>query len=226
VLDEQRIVPQTLNGRVMFVARPDRIVVEEGSVRVKDTLLNEGVEHVVRKDRIEAQKRRTLAAAARPREAVLWSMNLKNENLVRNSLAGHIERDINGAKFLVSDTIKNGAIFYGAASYFSTGDEPPLFVVKPNTAVRFRYYLTQPGALEFVMKNITKDENFNLPLDPVVKQWTTVTVYANDVPVNQGGKKVTCDLGDKYLGVTWFVGKPGSSSVVYIDRFEILEIDR
>ncbi|HVE41757.1 MAG TPA: hypothetical protein VNM14_17830 [Planctomycetota bacterium] len=226
VLDEQRIVPQTLNGRVMFSARYDRIVVEEGSARVKDTLLNEGVEHIVRKDRIEAQKRRTLAAAARSSEKKLWEMKLANENLLRFNIAGHIERDNQGAKFLVSDTAKNPAIFFGQASYFSTGDEPPLFVVKPNTAIRFRYYLTQPGALEFVMKNITKDENFNLPLDPVVKQWTTVTVYATDVPVNQGGKKVTCDLGDKYLGVTWFVGKPGSSSVVYIDRFEILEIDR
>jgi hypothetical protein len=226
VLDEQRIVPQTLNGRVMFSARFDRIVVEEGSARVKDTILNEGVEHVVRKDRIEAQKRRSLAAAARSTEKKLWEMKLGNENLIRTNIAGHIERDLQGAKYLVSDTIKNGAIFYGQASYFSTGDEPPLFVVKPNTAIRFRYYLTQPGALEFVMKNITKDENFNLPLDPVLKQWTTVTVYATDVPVNQGGKKVTCDLGDKYLGVTWFVGKPGSSTVVYIDRFEILEIDR
>ncbi len=226
VLDEQRIVPQTLNGRVMFSARYDRIVVEEGSARVKDTLLNEGVEHLVKKDRIEAQKRRTLAAAARSPEKRLWEMKLGNENLVRLNIAGHIERDNQGAKFLVSDTAKNPAIFYGQVSYFSTGDEPPLFVVKPNTAIRFRYYLTQPGALEFVMKNITKDENFNLPLDPVVKQWTTVTLYATDVPVNQGGKKVTCDLGDKYLGVTWFVGKPGSPSVVYIDRFEILEIDR
>jgi hypothetical protein len=226
VLDEQRIVPLTGNGRVMFCARPDRIVVEEGSAQTKDTILHEGVEHLVKKDRVEAQKRRTLAAAARPRETVLWKMNLQNENTVRNSLAGHIERDNQGTKFLVSDTIRNGVIFYGAASYFSTGDEPPLFAVKPNIAIRFHYYLSQPGPLEFVMKNITKDENFNLPLDPVVKQWTTVTVYATDVPVNSGGKKVSCDLGDKYLGVTWFVGKPGSSSVVYIDRFEILEIDR
>jgi len=226
VLDEQRIVPQTLNGRVMFCARFDRIVVEEGSARIKHTILNEGVEHIVRKDRVEAQKRRTLAAAARSPEKKLWEMKLGNENLVRTNIAGHIERDNQGAKFLVSDTAKNPAIFSGQASYFSTGDEPPLFVVKPTTAIRFRYYLTQPGPLEFVMKNITKDENFNLPLDPVVNKLTTVTVYATDVPVNQGGKKVTCELGDKYLGVTWFVGKPGSPSVVYIDRFEILEIDR
>ena len=63
-------------------------------------------------------------------------------------------------------------------------------------------------------------------LDPVVQQWTTVTVYARDVLPNQGGKKVTCDLGDNYLGVTWFVGKPGVACTVYIDRLEMLEIDR
>jgi hypothetical protein len=227
VLDDQKIVPQTLNGRVMFLAKPDRILVEEGSARTKDALLVEGVEHTVKKGRIEAQKRRTFAAAPRLRETPpLWSMKLGNENLVRGNIAGHIERDTQGVKYLVSDTAKNPAIFFGQASYFSTGDEPPIFVVKPNTAVRFRYYLTQPGALEFVMKNITKDENFNLPLEPVVRQWTTVTVYAKDVPANRGGKNVTCEVGDKYLGVTWFVGKPGVPAQVYIDRFEILEIDR
>ena len=151
---------------------------------------------------------------------------LKNENTARKNIGGLIEKDVQGVKYLVSDTAHNPAIFYGQASYFSTGDEPPLFTVKPNTAIRFRYYLTQPGLLELVLKNITKDENFNLPLDPVVKQWTTVTLYARDVPVNQGGEKVTCDLGDKYLGVTWFVGKPGVASEVYIDRLEILEIER
>jgi hypothetical protein len=96
VLDEQRVVPQTLNGRVMFCARFDRIVVEEGSARVKDTLLNEGVEHVVRKDRVEAQKRRTLAAAPRARETVLWQMKLGNENLVRGNIAGHVEYSATG----------------------------------------------------------------------------------------------------------------------------------
>src|SRR5581483_276297 len=100
------------------------------------------------------------------------------------------------------------------------------FTVRPNTAIRFRYYLPQPAHLEFVMKNATKDENFNKPLDPVVRQWTTVTLYANDVPPNIGGKKVTCDVGDKYRGVTWFVGTPANPGVVYIDRLEILEIER
>jgi hypothetical protein len=224
VLDEQRLVPQTAS-RVIFCAKVDRIVVEEGAMKHKDGFLQEGVEHIVKKDGIKAQGRRTMAAAVRSRESKpSFTMNLTNEVTVRNNINGRIDRGVEG-KYLAS-VPTGGAYFYGVASYFSAGDEPMLFVAKPNIAVRFRYYVTQSGPLEFVMKNITKDENFNLPLDPVVKQWTTVTVYATDVPVNQGGKKVTCDLGDKYLGVTWFVGKPGAPTVVYIDRFEVLEIDR
>ena len=76
------------------------------------------------------------------------------------------------------------------------------------------------------MKSATKDENFNKSLEPVVKQWTTVTLYARDVPANRGGKNVTCEVGDKYTAIGWFVGKPGSPAEVYIDRLEILEIDR
>jgi hypothetical protein len=224
VLEEHRIVPQTL-GRVMFCARPDRVVVEEGSAKIKDALLAEGVEYLVKKDKVEAQKRRALPPAVRPAEKIIAKMDLRQEAVKRN-LNGHVEKDGEN-RFLVSNALPAGdPFFYGVASYFSTGDEPPLFVARPNTAVRFRYYVTQPGALEFVMKNITKDENFNRSIDPVVRQWTTVTLYARDVLANPGGKKVTCDVGDRYLGVTWFVGKPGVPAEVYIDRFEILEIDR
>jgi hypothetical protein len=127
---------------------------------------------------------------------------------------------------LVSDAVPNGTFFYGQSSYYNGGEEQPLFTVKANTAIRFHYYLTQPGILELVLKNATKDENFNKPLEPVVRQWTTVTLYARDVPANRGGKNVTCEVGDRYTGATWFVGKPGVAADVYIDRFEILEIDR
>jgi hypothetical protein len=227
LLDEQRIVPQTFSGRVMFCARPDRIVVEEGSAKVKDLVLHEGVEHVVKKDRVEAQKRRTLPAAARARETLTWRMNLLNEGAVRKNIgAGHIVKDTPESRMLVSDAVPNGTFFYGQSSYYNGGEEQPLFTVKPNTAIRFHYYLTQPGILELVLKNATKDENFNKPLEPVVRQWTTVTLYARDVPANRGGKNVTCEVGDRYTGVTWFAGKPGVASEVYIDRFEILEIDR
>ena len=224
VLEDQRFVPQSVS-RVIFCARADRVVVEEGAMKSKDGFLQEGVEHLVKKDGIKAQGRRTLAAAARSKESKpLFSMNLKNEVTVRNNINGRIEQGTEG-KYLAS-VPTGGNFFYGVASYFSAGDEPVLFVAKPNIAIRFRFYMTQPGSLEFVMKNLTKDENFNKPLEPVLRQWTTVTLFARDILANTGGKKVVYETGDLYRGVTWFVGKPGVPSEVYIDRFEILEIDR
>jgi anti-sigma factor ChrR (cupin superfamily) len=224
LLDEHRVIPQAFSTRVMFCARPDRVVVEEGSAKIKDTVLGEGVEYTIKKDKIEAQKRRTLPAAARSRELSVWKWNLTQQIVVQNKVAGSVQRD--GERRLLVSEPSNDGIFYGKCGYGHGEVDGPLFVVKPNTAVRFRYYMTQPGHLEFVLKNITKDENFNKVLEPVVKQHTTVTLYVRDVLPNQGGKKVTCDVGDAYLGVTWFVGKPGVPTEIYIDQFEILEIER
>ena len=225
VLEDQRLVPYAVNSRVIFCARADRVLVEEGTMKAKDAFLQEGVEHLVKKDGIKTQGRRTMPLAARSAEKSLWQMKLQNEVTVRYNISGHIERTPEG-KMLVSDPIPDNLVFYGQASYFSAGDEPPLFVAKPNIAIRFRYFMPQPGHLEFVMKNLTKDENFNRTIEPVVKQWTTVTIFARDILANTGGKKVFYETGDLYRGVTWFVGKPGSPAQIYIDRFEILEIDR
>jgi hypothetical protein len=224
VLDEQRVIPQAFSTRVMFCARPDRVVVEEGSAKIKDTLLGEGVEHLVKKDKVEAQKRRTLPAAARSPELKVFRMNLTQQIVVQTKVYGSVQRD-GERRLLVSEPTSDG-IFYGKAGYGHGEADGPLFVVKPNTAIRFRYYMTQPGHLELVLKNITKDENFNRTIDAVAKQPTTVTLYVRDILPNLGGKKVTCDVGDAYLGVTWFVGKPGSPTEIYIDQFEIVEIDR
>ncbi len=223
VLDEQRVIPQAFS-RVMFCARPDRVVVEEGSAKIKDTVLGEGVEHLVKKDKVEAQKRRTLPAAARSPERNVFRMNLTQQAVVQTKVAGSVQRD--GERRLLVSEPSNDGIFYAKAGYGHGEVDGPLFVVKPNTAIRFRYYMTQPGHLELVLKNITKDENFNRPIEAVVKQPTTVTLYVRDILANPGGKKVTCDVGDAYLGVTWFVGKPGSPTEIYIDQFEIWEIER
>jgi hypothetical protein len=126
---------------------------------------------------------------------------------------------------LVSEP-SNGGIFYGTVIYNNGGEAAPVFTVKPNTAIRIHYYLREPAYLELVMWNGTRGENFNRTLEPVVRQWTSMTVYARDVAANRGGKPVTCEVGDKYTSVGLFVGKAGMPSEVYIDRLEILEIDR
>jgi hypothetical protein len=126
---------------------------------------------------------------------------------------------------LASESMGGGA-YYAHLTYNNGGEAAPVFTVKPTTAIRFRYFLREPGHLELVMWNGTKAENFNKVLEPVLRQWTTVTVYAKDVPANKGGKPVTCEVGDKYTSVGLFVGLAGMPSEVYIDRLEILEIDR
>jgi hypothetical protein len=225
VLDEQRFFPQTQSARVLLCAKPDRLLIEEGSAKWKDTVLREGTEFGVKKDSVEPKKLRSLpAAAARAREQLTWRMDLGNVNLVKKNVVGHIENSSEG-RMLVSEPASEGG-FYGRLAYNTGGEAAPVFTVRPNTAIRIRYYLREPGHLELVMWSGTKQENFNKVLEPVVRQWTTVTVYARDVAANTGGKPVTCEVGDKYTSVGFFVGTAAMPSEVYVDRLEILEIDR
>jgi hypothetical protein len=224
VLEEQRFFPQTQNARVLLCAKPDRLIVEEGNAKWKDSLIHEGTEYGVKKDKVDAKKGRSLAPASRSREIPTWRLDLSNLNVVKKNVVGRIEKD-GPERMLVSEPM-NGGEYYGTVVYNNGGEAQPVFTVKENTAIRFRYFLREPGHLELVMWNGTKGENFNKPLDPVVRQWTTVTVYAKDVAANRGGKPVTCETGDKYTSVGLFVGLAGQPSEVYIDRLEILEIDR
>jgi hypothetical protein len=221
----QKVVPQTSSARAILVARPDRVVVEEGSARAGALVLAEGVEHVLRKDRLEAQKRRSLPAAPRPRELVTWRIDFANPGAIRPRLApGRLILD-REERMIGSAPLEGNPFFHAQVSY-AVFDERGFFQVKPGTAIRFRYFLTQPATVEVVMKNLTKDENFNKPLEAAAGQWTTVTLPARDVPANPGGKKVTCDVGDRYTSFGLFVGRPGSPAELYIDQLEILEIDR
>lgn len=224
VLDEQRFFPQSQNARVLLCAKPDKLIVEEGSAKWQNQVLHEGTEYGLKNGAVEARKGRSLPAAARGRETSTWRMDLSNANTVKKNVVGRVDRD--GDQRLLASTPMNGGAFHGMLSYNNGGEAAPVFTVKQNTAIRFRYYLREPGHLELVMWNGTKAENFNKVLEPVVRQWTTVTVYAKDVPANRGGKPVTCETGDKYTSVGLFVGLAGSPSEVYIDRLEILEIDR
>jgi hypothetical protein len=224
VLNDQRFFPQTQNARVLLCAKPDRLFLEEGSAKWRDTVLGEGSEYGVKKDSVEARKGRPFATS-RTRETLTWRMDLSNLNTVKKNVVGRIDKDSPEGRMLVSEP-SNGGIFYGTVIYNNGGEAAPVFTVKPNTAIRIHYYLREPAYLELVMWNGTKGENFNRTLEPAVRQWTTMTVYARDVAANRGGKPVTCEVGDKYTSVGLFVGKAGMPSEVYIDRLEILEIDR
>jgi hypothetical protein len=223
-IGDQKIVPQTTSARALLVARPDRVVVEEGAARVGTAMLAEGVEHQLKKGRLEPQKRRSLPAAPRPREFATWKLDFSKPDAIRPRLApGRLILD--RERMIGSVPMEANPFFYAQVGY-AVFDERGFFQVKAGTTIRFRYYLTHPVTVEIVMKNLTKDENFNKPFEAVVGQWTTVTLPVRDVPVNPGGKKVTCDLGDRYTGFGLFVGRPDERAELFIDQLEILEIDR
>lgn len=224
VLDEQRFFPQTRTARVLLCAKPDRVLVEEGSAKWKDGVLAEGTEYGVKSGSVEPKKGRSLPGVARPRELSTWRMDLSNPNALKKNVTGRIDKD--GAERMLVSQPMGGGGHYGHVGYNNGGEAAPVFTVRPGTAIRFRYFLREPGHLELVMWNGTKGENFNKVLEPVVRQWTTVTIAAKDVPANKGGKPVTCEVGDKYTSIGFFVGSAAMPSEVYIDRLEIVEIDR
>jgi len=224
VLDEQRFFPQTQNARVLLCAKPAALLIEEGSAKWRELFLREGTEYGVKKDSVEAKKARSLTGSARGREQLTWRLDLSKPDLLKKNVIGRLDNSPEG-RMLASETLSDG-VFSGRVIYNNGGEAAPVFTVKPNTAIRFRYYLREPGHLELVMWSGTKAENFNKVLEPVVRQWTTVTVYARDVAANTGGKPVTCEVGDKYTSIGLFVGTATAPSEVYIDRLEILEIDR
>jgi hypothetical protein len=221
-----RVVADTSASRVLLIARPDRIVVEEGVARWGGRLLPEGIEHQLKKGRFEAQRRRSMGAAVRPPETVSWKMDLSSMPVVRKRIAqGRLEVMPEG-RMLASAPLPGNTFFHGQAQWYNGGEEQPLFTVKPTTHLRFRYFLTEEVPLELVLWNQTKGENFNKPLVGIPRQWTTVTIALKDIPPNRGGQSAPCEVGDRYVSVGLFVGKPGQPADVYLDRIEVVEIEK
>jgi hypothetical protein len=129
-------------------------------------------------------------------------------------------------RMLASAPLPGNGYFFGQAQWYNGGEEQPLFTVKPATHLRFRYFLTEDVPLELVLWNQTKSENFNKPLVGIPRQWTTVTIALKDIPPNRGGKAAPCEVGDRYVSVGLFVGRPGQPGDVYLDRIEVVEIDK
>ncbi|HEX7898153.1 MAG TPA: hypothetical protein VF950_10360 [Planctomycetota bacterium] len=225
-LDARRIEPMAAASRVLLVARPDRVIVEEGAAKIGADVLHQGVEYALRKDRMEVQKRRSLPAAARPREIPTWKLDFSQPAVLRlRILTGRVL--IEGDERMVAASPLGDNPFWESQVGYFTGDvEKPFFIVKPSTTLRFRYFLSKPAELELVLKNMTKDENYNKPFPSVTGRWTTVTIPVREIPPNRGGKQFPCDLGDKYVGWGIFCGRPGSTAQLYVDQFEIVEVDR
>jgi len=223
LLGATTIVPATAHGRVLMVAREDRVVVDEGSARAGGAVLGEGQEHELKAGRLVVRKR-SLPVAARPRERSTWVLDVQDPNATRQRLDNGKLVMLPTGRAIQSQP-RASEYFYADIQYFA-GGEAVTFTVKPTTAVRFRYFMKDGGAIHFQIRNKTKDENFNVAVDGVAGVWTTATIPVFDIPVNTGGRKVTCEVGDQYGRFTWSVGKPGEAAEILIDHFEVLEIEK
>lgn len=221
-----RIVPQASIGRVLLSARPDRVVIDEGFAVSNEIVLHEGVEHHIRRGRLEPQRRRTLPGAARPREVVVWTLELDrirrgDRRITAGSVGKHPEGYV-----LESGASKVPDHSASQIAYLSPDPAKGFVTVGEGTAIRFRYFLVRPARLHFVMWNLTKGENFERWIDAVHGRWTTVTLFFRDIPANPGGRKVVCEVGDRYRTITWNVGRPRDPAQLLIKGLEIVEVER
>ena len=207
-------------GRFVVVARRDRIVVEEGGALAGGTVLGEGKQFKLGTE--PKEERRTLGEkwrALRPREAVTWSMNFDTGK----APAGTTIEGTFSQRALKTVKLEKNDFFFGGAYILS--DERKLFVAKPTTHLRFRYFLRKPAPFMVRAHDMAFDENFDLEIaKPVIGEWTTLTLRVMDLPVNPGGQKVVVGAGDAFAWVRWHVGKPGEEAEAVIDDVQIVEI--
>lgn len=226
MLGTSAVVPQASTSRVLLVARDAQVVVEEGSAKSGDLLLGEDEQFEAKDGKLTARKARTIPTAVRARELLTWKLDIFNPNATRGKLdTGKVVTAATGRKALQS-TPNEDKTYHEASIRFFAGGEAVTFTVKPTTALRFRYFTESATPVVFTIRNRTKDENFSFSFTPVAGRWTTMTIPIQDVPVNTGGRKVTCETGDAYGRFGWSIGKPGEKAELLVDQFEVLEIER
>ena len=207
-------------GRFIAIARPDRIVIEEGGARAGGVLLAEGRQY--RLGREPAAEKRTLASrAARPRETPVWSASFDGAKLPSPDLraSGAFAQDA------LRSTRVDSEYCWGSAGLASA--ELRLFTAKPTTHVRFRYFMKRSAPVLVQLWNMTRSENFQVEIaEPAAGAWTTITVRAFDLPANPGGRKVAVGAGDVFSTIGWNVGRPGEEAEILVDDFAVVEIGR
>jgi hypothetical protein len=210
-------------GRFVAIARPDRIVVEEGAGRIGDLVIAEGQQ--CRLGPSPALEKRSMAAdrwkSARLRETVLWRADFGRAKAPPGT---RIEGKFVQGGLLTMKYADGNPYFYGGA--YIVHDERKLFVTKEHSHLRFRYLLKKRAAFLFAARNNTKDETFEARIDdPVVGAWTTLTLRVADLPENPGGRPgLKTEPGDEFSWLRWSIGEPGREAEILIDDVQVLEI--
>ncbi len=111
-------------------------------------------------------------------------------------------------------------------AYWAGSEEVITFTVRKSTCLRFRYHLKEPASVTFIIKNLTKQENFTFQFQGMAGRWTTVTMPVFEIPVVTRGKAVSCEAEDKYGRFGFSAGPPDRPVEFMIDDFRVIEIER
>lgn len=224
VLGETRIA-QISVGHLLLCARPDRVVIEEGVARAGLETLLEGVEYRLEGGRLLPAKTRTLPAADRPRETLSWRIELDKPGVLKPRLEQGEWARLPQGPALRSTPLAAGEYYSGGIAYWAGSEDVIAFTVRRTTALRFRYLVREPAPVRFMIKNLTKQENFTFDFEAVPGRWSTVTAPVLEIPVVTEGKQVTCEVGDRYGRFSWLVGVPGKPAEILVDDFRVVEIE-
>ncbi len=237
-----------VGGRALVTATPDRVVVEQGGVEyagvsaepssrigsyvLSGHLLHEGVEYRLASGQLRGQPERTLPAGARPRERVLFRLDLDDPKATRGRLAAgeRVRRD--GRAVLAAVPAPGGA---ARSLAFDLGRED-LLVARPTTVLRFRCFRDQEGTMRLTLRNRAPGAKDPVRLiTPCPGRWTTVTLpfktlfQSEDVEyrlADRGVEKIRLPApraGDRYGRVEWTA--QGAEPVFFIDQLEVVETE-
>jgi hypothetical protein len=218
-------------GRSVLIATPDRVAVEQGAVSVKGVpvepssqvvenhilhhLIPEGIEYRLQGGKLQGQKERTLPRAVRSRERVVFRLDLSKPDPLRGKLltGNLIERD--GRPVLA------GAVTERTKQIVYDPGKEDLFVVRPATYLRFRYFLPgglpRGGSLNLWAAPRTKDWEYRWALfHPQFGHWTTFTLPASALG------NFSAKTGDRFGRVRWEISAPDPE--LLIDGVEVVEI--
>ena len=195
---------------------------KEGAATTGKTVLAEGKQYKLGAEPVAVK--RTLGEkwkSSMARETVLWSCDFDS---------GKAPKGVSiDALFLqrAAKTTKLEANPFYFAQVRILSDDLKLIVAKPATHIRFRYFVRKSTPLTVQTQNVTKTENFEFMIaEPIVGEWTTVTLRVMDLPANVSGKKVVVETGDVFPWMRWLIGGPGKEAEAMIDDVQILEISR
>jgi hypothetical protein len=176
------------------------------------------------------QKERTLPQPIRPKERVLYRLDLTDPKAIQGKLTQGKPVERNGRSVLAAVPTADGA---SRSLVLDLGPEGPL-VAKPSTVLRFRYFTGAGERVRLVLRDrVEGQDDFVMLIQPGSGFWTTVTLPFAELPGSRKERDLTTGqdvvllavpkLGTRFGRIEWTTRDAEIEFV--IDRLEVVEIE-